>query len=509
MDRREFLGHTLLTGLMATMFSKQTKGSYPSNETWFYHLPATSVKSPPVQVLPGKRTPFEWDTFVVPQAGKSGRVSIGFARNDRPFDEMRLRVCSVMDISEDIIINVYSVASKLLIGSIDIRYPHILQPFELLIDPSHHTDILRKGVALRMERGNVPVWLLSHRNSENFDNKALRVHLLLSRGKGGAREFTDLFASLNSIQQFGWMEGCVLDGLFDLFRATGEHRYLTSINEHLNLFFDNDGKLNYEDPRSNYLYDTIYGIECPLPIAVIAKLDPRHPILRKLEEFCFANAASDGLIGEGHITTEGCYTLAYPMAETAIALANPELAGLAIKQVILRHKYLFFDGNIHQRGTRNGHEGYANWARGVAWYLLGMARTLISLKKNEGFYALEGVAEMEKLYENGVKWALKYQQHNGLWYAFLKEALTGIDTSGSAGIAAAIALGEKHGLLSFSVKENTEKALYELYKYLTPDGFVTGAVQSNKAGESLQRRGYRVISQYTSGLMAQLMAALS
>jgi rhamnogalacturonyl hydrolase YesR len=196
------------------------------------------------------------------------------------------------------------------------------------------------------------------------------------------------------------------------------------------------------------------------------------------------------------------------MAETAVALVDADLAQLAVKQILLRHKYLFLNGNLHQRGTRSGHEGYANWARGVAWYLLGMARTLISLRKNEGFYALDGVAEIEQLFREGTQWVLKYQQPGGLWYAFLKEALTGTDTSGSAGIAAALALGEKHKLLTFSVRENTEKTLNELFRHLTPDGFLTGAVQSNKAGEELQRSGYRVISQYSSGLLAQLMAAL-
>lgn len=507
MDRRKFIETGLIAGVGATILPSGASGISTSSSAQYFHLPAASIKAPKVQVPLGKRTPFGWDTFVVPPSGKSGRVSIQFGKTDMPFAEMRLRLCSVMDTREEILINVFSAATKLLIGSFDIRYPHILQPFELLIDPSHQVDILRKGVSLQMVKGTVPVWFLSHHAPDDL-NEALRPHLLLSNGKGDKDSFLKNLGSLNSIQQFGWMEGCVLDGLFDMFRKTGDHLYLSTINQHLNLFFDKDKKLDYEDPRSNWVYDKIYGIECPLPIAVIAKLEPRHAVLQQLADYCFANKTEDGLIGGGHITTEGCYTLAYPMAETAVALVNPELAELAIKQNLLRHKYLFLDGHIHQRGTREGHAGYASWARGVAWYLLGMARTLISLEKLNGFSDLEGVAEMRQLYENGVKWALKYQQVNGLWYVFLREALTGTDTSGSAGIAAAMALGEKHGLLSFSVKKYAEKTKDELFRHLTPDGFLNGAVQSNKAGEELQRSGYRVISQYSSGLMAQLVAAL-
>jgi unsaturated rhamnogalacturonyl hydrolase len=508
MDRRKFIETGLIASVGATILPSAARGISTSSSGQYFHIPAASIKAPKVQVPLGKRTPFGWDTFVVPPAGKSGRVTILFGKTDIQFSEMRFRLCSVMDIREEIAINVYSRATKLLIGSFDIRYPHILQPFELLIDSSHHADILRKGVSLQMVKGTVPVWFLSHHAPDDLNNEALRPHLLLSNGKGDKDRFLKNFGSLNSIQQFGWMEGCVLDGLFDMFRKTGDHLYLSTINQHLNLFFDNDKKLDYEDPRSNRVYDNIYGIECPLPIAVIAKLEPRHPVLQQLADYCFVNKTDDGLIGGGHITTEGCYTLAYPMAETAVALVNPELAELAIKQILLRHKYLFLDGHIHQRGTREGHAGYTSWARGVAWYLLGMARTLISLEKLNGFSDLEGVAEMRTLFEEGVKWALKYQQLNGLWYAFLREALTGTDTSGSAGIAAAMALGEKHGFLSFSVRENTEMACNELFRHLTPDGFVTGAVQSNKAGEELQRSGYRVISQYSSGLLAQLVAAL-
>jgi unsaturated rhamnogalacturonyl hydrolase len=508
MKRRHFIENTLLAGMSAALLPLSLRAVGNTSHPGYFHLPAASIKAPKAQVPLGKRTPFGWDTFVVPAAGKPGRVTIQFEKATVPFGEMRLRLCSVMDIREEILINVHSAASKLLIGSFDIRYPHILQPFELLVDPSHHADVLRKGVTLQMVRGSVPIWFLSHKGSGDISNRGLRAHLLLSSGAGGEREFRSKLVSLNSVQQFGWMEGCVLDGLFDMFRSTGDHAFLSTATQHLSLFFDANRKLDYEDPRSNILHDTIYGIECPLPIAVIAKLEPRHPVVQQLSDYCFDNQSDDGLIGGSHITTEGCYTLAYPMAEAAVALSSPELAALAIRQVLLRHEYLFKEGHIHQRGTREGTDGYASWARGVAWYMLGMVRTLIALEKNEGFSTLEGVAEIRQLYADGVKWVLKYQQLNGLWYCFLREALTGTDTSGSAGIAAAMALGEKHGFLTFSVRKEAELTRDTLLNMLTPDGFLTGAAQSNKAGEALQRSGYRVISPYASGLLAQLMAAI-
>ena len=147
MKRRHFIENTLLAGMSAALLPLSLRAVGNTSHPGYYHLPAASIKAPKAQVPLGKRTPFGWDTFVVPAAGGPGRVTIQFEKATVPFGEMRLRLCSVMDIREEILINVHSAASKLLIGSFDIRYPHILQPFELLVDPSHHADVLQIGRA--------------------------------------------------------------------------------------------------------------------------------------------------------------------------------------------------------------------------------------------------------------------------------------------------------------------------------------------------------------------------
>lgn len=82
------------------------------------------------------------------------------------------------------------------------------------------------------------------------------------------------------------------------------------------------------------------------------------------------------------------------------------------------------------------------------------------------------------------------------------------DNGGSAGIAAALALGVKAGLLSAAMREPAARAAQALSAALTPDGFLKGVAQVNKGGEALQRDDYRVISQFGMGLLAQLYAAL-
>jgi len=83
------------------------------------------------------------------------------------------------------------------------------------------------------------------------------------------------------------------------------------------------------------------------------------------------------------------------------------------------------------------------------------------------------------------------------------------DTSGSVGIAAAIASGVNEGFLPSSKRDVPQKPWEGLVSYLTPDGYLSGVAQDNRGGIELQAGNYRVIAQMGMGLMAQLYAALS
>ena len=100
------------------------------------------------------------------------------------------------------------------------------------------------------------------------------------------------------------------------------------------------------------------------------------------------------------------------------------------------------------------------------------------------------------------------QRADGLWSVFVDQPGLTPDTAGSAGIAAALAIGANEGWLAPSAKIAAAKTLAGLKPHLTPDGFLGGVSQANKVGEGLQRGTYRVIYQMSMGLMAQLIAAL-
>jgi len=96
-----------------------------------------------------------------------------------------------------------------------------------------------------------------------------------------------------------------------------------------------------------------------------------------------------------------------------------------------------------------------------------------------------------------------------LWACYLGEPETGSECAGSAGIAAALALGARNGWLPRGSMVAARRAWKGLLAHLTPDGFLGGASQGNCCGEAFQRSGYRVIYPMAMGLLLQLEAALA
>ena len=208
-------------------------------------------------------------------------------------------------------------------------------------------------------------------------------------------------------------------------------------------------------------------------------------------------------IQDGDTTSaEGSYTVAYPLAIIAKLKNRTDLMELAAEQLRIRKKRLVSGENLYLRAMEDGTNTFYNWGRAYAWYMLGLIRTLKVLKDTD-----IDTSDLQEEFKRISNVALSKMLSNNLWSCFVGEAETGVDTSASAGIAAALALGAKQGLLSKDILETAKATLKSLEEYLTPDGFLYGVAQNNRGGEELQRNGYRVMSRMAMGLMAQLMAA--
>ena len=400
------------------------------------------------------------------------------------------------------------------VGEFDIRWAAHFQLFEIELSPSDAAEIAREGAVLRVVEGEKPLWILTGARGATPLPDALAPHLLAATATEGRAEFLDRVASLAVVQCFGWMEGCIMDGLHDLAQISSSARFKAALRAHLELFFRPDGQLIYEIfgrwPDGSRAFgapsdNRIGTIETTLPFAALCHEFPDHRALQLALDFWDARTDETGLVRDGNVTTEGSYTVGSAMAVIARARGDRELARRALAQVTLRHQILFDGQRLPRwRGGEAGAYKYGdiNWSRGVAWQLLGAARTLAQL---EGF--IETGAARAQFVELA-RWTRSFQRPDGLWSVFLHEPELAPDTAGCAGIAAALAIGARRGWLEREDLEAAQRAHDALENYLTPDGFLRGVSQSNKGGEALQRSSYRPIYQMGMGLMAQLVAAL-
>ena len=394
------------------------------------------------------------------------------------------------------------------VGVLDLRYAHALEMFELALTGADVVAALRYGVTLRLRGEGAPLWFLASGGGAATPlPPEFHPHLMTtSECADPVAGFHRRFASLASLQGFGWMEGCVLDGLrgLECFAADGA-RYRAAREAHWQTFAGRDGGLTYESPRSVVCTDRVYGIEGGLPFADLALRDPRHRWLN-----LFATAMSelrrpDGAIQDADVlSAEGSLTVAFPLAALAIARDSDALAAIALDQLRIRQARLWHEDALWLRCMDDGQRSFRNWARAVAWHLLGLVRTLELLRDR-----VPEAGDLEAAAREVGNWVQGFQRDDGLWPAYVDDPRLAADTSGSAGIAAALALGARIGVLPSAVAGAARRALVGLQGYLTPDGFLGGATQANRGGEILQRSDYRVLSQMAMGLQAQLVAELS
>ncbi len=489
--RREILGWSaMLLGLV-------TSDSVADGREFARHLPATVASSAGLPVSAKQRAPFGWQVTTITTADRPPLV-LRWDALPEGAAPTHLRVAIGLDERDEKIAEAFLPASGRVIGAFDLRFVSQFQVYQMALGPADVADIRSEGIALRLTRGSDLEILTGGPDIP----EALLPHLLVP---GTATLMEEFFARMNSlacVQQFGWMEGCVMDGLLDLAELPRHSVMRVMAERHLALFFK-DGRLVYENHVSAPSDDRIYGIEGTLPFAALARVEPHSPLLELAIQAWGKRRRPTGSIQDGpHMSSEGAYTIAYPLALIAGARGSEAMMQDALYQVRIRQAR-FFDGSEFWRTyDDDGKRGNRNWARGIAWQLLGLTRTLAVARGRQD--AGDLVIQLQQF----AAWAMARQREDGLWSVIVDESRLTPDTAGSAGIAAALALGAKHGWLDADARAAASRTLTGLQGHLTRDGFLGGVSQSNKGGLELQRSDYRAIYQMGMGLMAQLVAAL-
>ncbi len=507
MIRRAFIEKSSRMGLLVcTASTISLPWTYANTKKDYYRAIATKINFSPRPVPENKRIPLSWKTFAVNAEG--AHTILTFAKSgqkEMKVDKVFLRVTPALDFREEIQLMVSIAGSGREIGIFDIKYAHPFQPFDFPIPKNDLTEISKNGIALRRLSGQNDSWFFGSDDNRK-DNLALQPQLLCGKEPGDLEGFDKILYSMNSFATFGWIGGCVIDALFEEHRR-GNDTALRTLQHQLSKFLDNEKGIIFESPNTVPLDGTYNSIEDFLPMAAIVHLYPRHISINKALEFLMQRKDENGLIRSNDITTEGCYTVAYPLAAIAAVRKDKELAKIAMEQLLHRTDHLTVEGAIYQRKNQNGISGFRNWSRGAAWYFLGMIKTIIILERN--FKEDFDLKDLKKSFKKHSAWVLSLQRKEGLWNGFLDQPETSVDTSASAGIATAFVLGYQHGVLEADYLESGQRCFVALKNHLSIDGFLKGVSQINRGGEKLQASDYRVMSQFGLGLMAQLRTAIN
>ncbi len=463
---------------------------------------------PVVSFPAGKRIPAGWPAFAVGPTPTLLRLTASSDSANATAGPASFRLTTALDDRSPRLIEVALAgvgAEARVLGRLDLRYAHAIETFPFALSAADATAARARGLTLRLIGAGAPLWFFG--GTAATSALALPVefqpHLMTAPAAvDRVAEFHRRIASLASVQTFGWMQGCVFEGLRALAERHPTGPYAAARAQHWQLFVPQRDRLVYEDPRSNPVDGRIYGIEGALPFADLARFDPSSPHVDLFVTFARKHTRADGAIQDGNtLSAEGSYTVAYPLAVIAAQRRDAALADLARTQLRLRNERLWHDGALWLRRADDNTHTFRGWARGVAWHALGVARSIEPLRQSGDAAVAE--AELRRI----AAWVLPLQRPDGLWSCFLEDPATGVpDSSGSAGIAAALACGARLGVLDPAAAGAARRALTGVRAHLTADGLLGGAAQSNRGGEALQRSDYRVLAQMGMGLLAQLDA---
>ncbi|MBU3114748.1 hypothetical protein [Clostridium lacusfryxellense] len=219
-----------------------------------------------LQVPNSKRIHFGWLAVPVVESNSNDTLKFFWSENPLIDDSVRFRITIALDVREEKLIQVFLINSGQVIGEFDIRYAHVFEIFEIEIKEEYAVNVFKEGIGLRMLKGSQPLWIFSSTNPEA--DELFSPHILVNKETDKLEKFYNRMFSLASIQPFGWMEGCVLDGLMDLGDGLYKEKANDTIKKHISLFFDDNNNMKYENPRSEAVDGTIYGIENTLVFAV-------------------------------------------------------------------------------------------------------------------------------------------------------------------------------------------------------------------------------------------------
>lgn len=281
-----------------------------------------------------------------------------------------------------------------------------------------------------------------------------------------------------------WPGGVAFYGVCEAYAATGNENYLTK----LQAWVDE----NIEDGLPKLSVNAVSIGHALITLYEVTKDEKYLNIVKEMAEFLTHDAErfGDGILQ--HTVNSESYNFPEQAWVDTMFMAGYFL--LRVGKLTGNDDY-FADGlrqyhghenvlqnpvtNLYYHGWDNikGHNmSSIYWARGNSWAALTMARALVLIPvTHPSFMIIDGSLRDQ------LSTLVRLQDESGLWHTVLDDPSAPLETSGSAGIAAALLT---RGRL---YNKYTQKAIDGILAKITPEGFVTGvsagtAVMDDDAG---------------------------
>jgi rhamnogalacturonyl hydrolase YesR len=319
----------------------------------------------------------------------------------------------------------------------------------------------------------------------------------------------------------GWEDTLVPLGLALVGRACGDEKMLDWVRRWANYHLGADPVLEPEEgywaqcsgDKRRGLYLTSFCGEWGIPM-VLALLDPSDEGAVRLVADHICNGSMrlhDGTIAHGSWApkpwVDTIYYTAAPLAAAYAVTKEERYAVEAVRQC-LRHAEHLSDPRtgcwFHDADPATGATPDALWGRGNGWAVQALAEVLRKCPPDT-----EGWHEVLEWYQLLVTGLLRLQHSSGLWRIFPDVAESHLETSGSAMIAAGVAIGISTGWLDKSYAPRIRRTWYEVCTWVDDSGDLQGCQgPAGQGGWDVHKRTPIGVYTYGTGSFLRLAAEM-
>ena len=274
-------------------------------------------------------------------------------------------------------------------------------------------------------------------------------------------------------QHWEWTQGVGVFGLWKLFAATKDEKYLDILKR----YYDNQLAIGFPALNVNtmapfltmsylgeYLNDEKYLAPCRESAKWIMERFPRT------KEGGFQHMTSDTL-NDQELWDDTLFMTVLFLANMGRIEGKPEYVEEAKYQFLLHAKYLAdpATGLWYHGWTFNGNHNFAEafWGRGNCWVTIAIPEFL-EMVECDG----ETRSTLTAILRNQVRSLRKYQAESGMWHTLIDDDTSYVEASATCGFGYGILKAVHTGLLEAEYETVAMKALPPILQCITEEGVV-------------------------------------